>query len=364
MADFLTRLAERTLGVAPVVRPLIPPRFAPETAPYPLELEWEVETPPPDEPDERRAPRTREAPPQRSTPARRTRNTAVGRREDQGVAPPAPQPDEAPTLPEAPHLASEARPPDSLPDPRPEEAPPRPAATATERDDTDRLPPPTEEKRKEPQEIGAQARSQPPEVVQREAPETSAGRSGKPVEMRSGEEEVSSPAAPGRPRRTARVSDEMRQPYEAGRERDEGVAFAPSRGATRGSLVTPPESAPIRGASYPDDPAAEPVERVRLLPRVVPKWGEVPASEVSAHTRAMPEPSLAVSRTVGYAADVRQHRGLPDPAPPEAPPITVSIGRVEVRAVPPAPEPPRRQAAPPAGVSLDDYLRSRDGERP
>ena len=78
----------------------------------------------------------------------------------------------------------------------------------------------------------------------------------------------------------------------------------------------------------------------------------------------MPEPSLAVSRTVGYAADVRPRRGLPGPAPPEAPPITVSIGRVEVRAVPPAQEPPRRdEAAPPAGLSLDDYLRSRDGER-
>jgi len=356
MADFLTRLAERTLGVAPVVRPLIPPRFAPETVPYPLDPEWEVETPPPGEPDETRAPRTREAPPQRSTPARRTRNTANGRREDQGVAPPAPQPDEAPP-------AREAPPPDSLPGPRPEDAPPRPAATAAERDDADRPPPPAEEKRKEPQETGAQVRSQPPEEVQREAPETSAGRSGEPVEIRSGEEEESSPVAPGRPRRTAGVSDEMRQPHEAGRERDEGVAFAPSRGATRGSLVARPESAPIRGASYPDDPAAEPVERVRVLPRLAPKWEEVPVSEASAHTRAMPEPSLAVSRTVGYAADVRQHRGLPGPPPPEAPPITVSIGRVEVRAVPPAPEPPRQQAAAPAGLSLDDYLRSRDGER-
>jgi hypothetical protein len=362
MADFLTRLAERTLGVAPVVRPLIPPRFAPETIPYPLDPEWEVETPPLDEPDETRAPRTREAPPQPSTPARRTRNTANGRREDQEVAPPAPQPDEAPPAREVPHSPDEAPPLDSRPDPRPEDAPPRPAATAAERDDADQPLPPAEEKRKEPQETGAQVRSQPPEEVQREAPETSAGRSREPVETRSREEEESSPVASVRPPATAGVSNEMRQPREAGRERDERVAFAPSRDATRGSLVAPPESAPIRGASYPDDPAAEPVERVRVLPRVMPKWGEVPGSEASAQTRAMPEPSLAVSRTVGYAADVRQHRGLPGTPPPEAPPITVSIGRVEVRAVPPAPEPPR-QAAAPAGLSLDDYLRSRDGER-
>ena len=33
MADFLTRLAERTLGVAQVVQPIIAPIFAPEPAP-------------------------------------------------------------------------------------------------------------------------------------------------------------------------------------------------------------------------------------------------------------------------------------------------------------------------------------------
>ena len=31
MSDFLTRLAERTLGLAPVSRPIIAPMFAPNT---------------------------------------------------------------------------------------------------------------------------------------------------------------------------------------------------------------------------------------------------------------------------------------------------------------------------------------------
>jgi hypothetical protein len=49
---------------------------------------------------------------------------------------------------------------------------------------------------------------------------------------------------------------------------------------------------------------------------------------------------------------------------PTAPPrIEVNIGRVEVRAVyaPPSPSPARKPASPP--VSLDDYLKQRDGTR-
>ena len=270
-----------------------------------------------------------------------TRPTAVG--VDQGVAPPAAVPSRTRRLACRMRLTCQTRRLHRTRSPIPARRTPRPVPLhRCRRDDADRSPPPAEEKRKEPQETGAQARSQPPEEVQREAPETSAGRSGEPVEIRSGVEEESSPTAPGRPRRTARVPGEMRQPREAVASGTSGVAFAPSRAATRGSLVALPECAPIRGASYPDDPAAEPVKRVRLLPRVVPKWGEVPASEV---VRAPPRDARTVPGGVkdgGYAADVRPRRGLPGPAPPEAPPITVTIGRVEVRAVPPAPEPPRR----------------------
>jgi len=43
MGDFLTRLAERTLGVAPVVQPMIASVFAPETTSYSPALEWDGE---------------------------------------------------------------------------------------------------------------------------------------------------------------------------------------------------------------------------------------------------------------------------------------------------------------------------------
>jgi hypothetical protein len=57
-------------------------------------------------------------------------------------------------------------------------------------------------------------------------------------------------------------------------------------------------------------------------------------------------------------------RGAPparEPAPPAPPPVQVSIGRVDVRAVfePPAQEPAPAPSAEPA-VSLDDYLQRRD----
>jgi hypothetical protein len=44
MADFITRLAERALGVAPVVQPLIPSMFAPEPISHSTGLEWDSET--------------------------------------------------------------------------------------------------------------------------------------------------------------------------------------------------------------------------------------------------------------------------------------------------------------------------------
>ncbi|MBA2604750.1 MAG: hypothetical protein H0U94_14280 [Acidobacteria bacterium] len=46
----------------------------------------------------------------------------------------------------------------------------------------------------------------------------------------------------------------------------------------------------------------------------------------------------------------------PEPSPPI---VRVNIGRVEVRAM--TTPPPRQQAAKPARLSLDDYLRSRSG---
>ncbi|MBC9208860.1 hypothetical protein IBL26_18580 [Roseomonas aerophila] len=66
--------------------------------------------------------------------------------------------------------------------------------------------------------------------------------------------------------------------------------------------------------------------------------------------------TLQASRAARAAADVA-------PAPAAAP-VSVTIGRVDIRATVRAPQPamPVRPAAPnPAGLSLDAYLRRRDG---
>jgi hypothetical protein len=43
--------------------------------------------------------------------------------------------------------------------------------------------------------------------------------------------------------------------------------------------------------------------------------------------------------------------------------VHVSIGRIEVRAVQPPPEPRRREPAKSAVMNLDEYLRSRGAQR-
>ena len=60
MADFITRLAERALGIAPVVQPVIPSVFAPEPIGHPTSSEWASETTTsPGDPDRTRVPSTR-----------------------------------------------------------------------------------------------------------------------------------------------------------------------------------------------------------------------------------------------------------------------------------------------------------------
>ena len=51
MGDFVTRLAERTMGKIPVIRPLVPSVFAPKPDEYRLEPAPDHETPPPERED-------------------------------------------------------------------------------------------------------------------------------------------------------------------------------------------------------------------------------------------------------------------------------------------------------------------------
>jgi hypothetical protein len=84
-----------------------------------------------------------------------------------------------------------------------------------------------------------------------------------------------------------------------------------------------------------------------------------PAPVVTPATAPVPRVVPAISRSE-RAANSRAPR--PDPSGPRA--IHITIGRIEVHAVhpPPAPPPPRRAPAPPK-ISLEDYLKQRNGGR-
>ena len=108
---------------------------------------------------------------------------------------------------------------------------------------------------------------------------------------------------------------------------------ASRRAAPRDRASGEPERAPARGA-------------VRTTPELVP-----------AAARVAREPSApAILPRVVRAAP--QRTPLPAPPPAAETTIHVSIGRIEVRATPP-PADRRREAAPPAVMSLGEYLSSR-----
>lgn len=87
MADFIGRLAERTMGVAPVVRPVIAPMFASEPEYYSAGLAWEAETATSfGDPDRAQAPPAAETPlEEHAVEGLPGENTALTWREEPGV---------------------------------------------------------------------------------------------------------------------------------------------------------------------------------------------------------------------------------------------------------------------------------------
>jgi hypothetical protein len=84
MADFITRLAERALGVAPVVQPVVPSMFAPGPISHRTGIEWDSEaTTSPGDLDRPRAPSIQETPPARDAPTGRPADAAMAQQDDQ-----------------------------------------------------------------------------------------------------------------------------------------------------------------------------------------------------------------------------------------------------------------------------------------
>jgi hypothetical protein len=100
-----------------------------------------------------------------------------------------------------------------------------------------------------------------------------------------------------------------------------------------------------RTALEPANPRPEPT------PVETPRPATPATVVVQPHVTPAPRAEPAGPALAGRAA-----------TPKPAPTIQVTIGRIEVRAVPPPAPPPKQRSAPPV-MSLDDYLRQRDGGR-
>ena len=302
MAYFLTRLAERVLGVAPVVQPVTPPMFAPEPAGHSTGLEWDSEaTTSPGDPDRPRAPSARETPPARDAPAGRPADAAMAQQEDQsGDA-------LSSATPGSPRGTPESR---------------SGASHLSESGSSERGAMTGKEDQRGPSRTTARHPQTPPESPHHAEPGPT--RRGLPLGPPSAEDE--SEEAVFRPLRT--LLDLVQ---------GETVPPLPSPGAQ--ATLDTSEDTPASKATLdrPEPPDAPPP----VAPRMVR-----PQLDGSYLERGPQEPRVAAPEST-------------------APAIRVTIGRIEVRAItPPPPIPPAQRttpARPGPALSLDDYLKQHNG---
>ena len=342
MGDFLTRLAERTLGVAPVVQPMIASVFAPETTSYSPALEWDGEATTSSGALDRV-----QAPPAWDAPKEVPEDSATPEHEQQGpstrIAPPHP-PGTSDNSPEPHHPAKSG-----------------PSARRTTSG-------------QEGEDQGTANLGAP--NVPRRTPDA------------AGADSFEGQVVPGREEQRASSRVTTRHP----RTLPETLRHAEPKSMQRGALPTSQRVLPDNSPFGP--PAAEDgAERIMprligtsvgqgqgatLLPRPSPDKQATPdAAEGTMQSNATPDrrapsdaPPVAPRTLLRPRLDAHLERGPQEPrvAATElsASNIRVAIGRIEVRATTPPPPPvlPARRTAParpgPA-LSLDDYLKQRNG---
>jgi len=399
MADFLTRLAERTLGAVPMVQPLVAPGFAPEPTANPPDSGWNAETPSSGEP--------RDAAPPADVWTGRPGNPVVEHPGDRdNVAPDDPTPGEDESGVASPPGARASSP----PKPRPaEDVPDRTSSRPAERkkDVAPPIRPPrdayetgarapvkpvgeTQPDRDAPDEFrSTEARASAPDArsgvssrvrsvvnasqSKQEGPEpgalaarvepaekmpaaqdTAEGRSGEVAKALERGQEEPSPTIPNRAARAVEISTV--------------IPTEPARRPGPSGETTARPAAPPASSDLPDLPShapgriAEQDRRQGLLPEATPD-GRESGPQAEAPPAASSAPDSTLARPMVGPSDAHTGGGPRWQPPPEpsGPIIRVNIGRVEVRAVTPTPQ--RQQAAKPARLSLDDYLRSRSGGR-
>jgi hypothetical protein len=370
MSDFVTRLAERTLGAAPVVQPLIAPRFSPGPADHLMEPQGEPATMP-EVPDRTPRPRTPPDTPMLAPDEAEAQNEES----DTSITPPSGAPDGAAARPD-PSIHAPTTGQEDLDVPDTSGSPRRPRAS--------RESSPLETGMESMQEDRQTSSSTPPRPLAR-APEPGSRTllSGESVPL--GRQDFPD-SGPRRESRTT-IADGRNPLPEPQFESAHRVESAPAR---RGVEESPrrlvPEGPTLDSFASEDGPGRAMLHstmalaeraRVTLEAPALPsgtgdplETGEVTSKSeiVPAHSAAQGAAPVIVPRIVRHQPDQRQENSLGEarvlaPEPP-APTIKVAIGRIEVRAVtPPAPAQRETPARPEPMLSLDDYLTQRNGGR-
>jgi hypothetical protein len=349
MADFITQLAERALGAAPVVQPQILSMFAPEPSSYPMGLAGDDEASvssgnlnrDPIHP-------AMEVPPVWDVPKEMPKDTAVAQRKEQGAI--------APITPPTPSGTS-----DVSPEPRqPAGAHPSERTIVSGREDRRSLfsvmpgaPQRTAESRPDTShlsESGSSEREAIPGKYQQNRFRATTMRPQAPPGARP---ETPHHAAPG-PTPRALPEDLYLGPPIAGDESGqvESRTIRTLVDTGQGAAPTPVPASPGPETSLA---ASESMPEVKAT------------SDHPAPPAAAPGVTPRMVRPLLDDHPDRRPRELrATESEPSTPTIRVAIGRIEVRAITPPPRPLVQQMAParPAPtLSLDDYLKQRNGEQ-
>jgi hypothetical protein len=337
MSDFVTRLAERTLGAAPVVQPLIAPRFSPGPADHLIEPQGEPATMP-EVPD--RTPRPRTPP---NTPMLAPDEAEAQNEEsDTSITPPSGAPDGAAARESSPLETGM----ESMQEDRQtsSSAPPRPLARAPEPGSRTLL---------SGESVPSGRQDFPDRGPRRKSRTTIAdGRNPLPeLQFESAHRVESAPARRG-------VEESPRRLVAEGPTLDSFVSEdVPGRAMLHSTMALAERARVTVEAPALPSGTGDPLE----TREVTSKFEIVPA-----HRAAQGAAPVIVPRIVRHQPDKRQENSLGEahvlaPEPP-APTIKVAIGRIEVRAVtPPAPAQRETPAKPGPLLSLDDYLTQRNG---
>src|SRR5215208_776222 len=383
MADFMTRLAERTLGVAPAVQPLISPTFATERTIQSLDQEWESEaTAPPLE-------QTSDFPaapnPARRLPQEALEGATRGEEQDPGVraAPPRsgaskhpPDPSHTPKAKVSTNKKSSGRQDNMLVSAAPDRhkkasvagtAEGGAAQSEEEERNAPSVTPQLPQKALEPQtgppprpnDINSMETRVVPVRDLQDPPQADMGRRSPkpPVTLHHVQPETTRRRVLSASQRTLSETSPL-GPSPAGYEttrdpsRLRGAAVERENGDGR---LRVPVLTPGNGAS-PD------VGRATLTQAEASPGYSTPDAHLSVASRSIR------LRPGGHPERGPQEENLRVSAPesPAPPTIRVSIGRIEVRAITPPPAPPvqpARSARPGPELSLDDYLKQRNGRQ-